>query len=67
MAVSPLGSCLTDNHRPATVLITASRSIESAMLRWSDVDLKKGRMVFRNTKSGQDYTFPHCAAGAFYP
>lgn len=39
-------------------LITASRSIESATLRWSDVDLKKGRMVFRNTKNGQDYTFP---------
>jgi len=39
-------------------LVTASRSIESATLRWSDVDLKKGRMVFRNTKNGQDYTFP---------
>ena len=39
-------------------LITASRSIESATLRWSDVDLKKGRMVFRNTKNGQDYAFP---------
>lgn len=39
-------------------LITASRSIESATLRWSDVDLKKGHMVFRNTKNGQDYTFP---------
>ena len=39
-------------------LITASRSIESATLCWSDVDLKKGRMVFRNTKNGQDYTFP---------
>ncbi len=39
-------------------LITASRSIESATLRWSDVDLKRGRMVFRNTKNGQDYTFP---------
>jgi integrase len=39
-------------------LITASRSIESATLRWSDVDLKKGRMVFRNTKNGLDYTFP---------
>ena len=39
-------------------LATASRSIESATLRWSDVDLKKGRMVFRNTKNGQDYTFP---------
>ncbi len=58
MARSPLGRCLTDNHRLATVLITASRSIESATLRWSDVDLKKGRMVFRNTKNGQDYTFP---------
>lgn len=39
-------------------LITASRSIESATLRWSDVDLKKGHMVFRNTKNGHDYTFP---------
>lgn len=39
-------------------LITASRSIESATLRWSDVDLKRGRMVFRDTKNGQDYTFP---------
>ena len=39
-------------------LVTASRSIESATLRWSDVDLKKDRMVFRNTKNGQDYTFP---------
>ena len=39
-------------------LITGSRSIESATLRWSDVDLNKGRMVFRNTKNGQDYTFP---------
>ncbi len=39
-------------------LITASRSIESATLRWSDVDLKRGHMVFRNTKNGQDYTFP---------
>ena len=39
-------------------LITASRSIESATLRWSDVDLRKSRMVFRNTKNGQDYTFP---------
>lgn len=39
-------------------LITASRSIESATLRWSDVDLRKGHMVFRNTKNGQDYTFP---------
>ena len=39
-------------------LVTASRSIESATLRWSDVDLKKGRMVFCNTKNGQDYTFP---------
>ncbi len=39
-------------------LVTASRSIESATLRWSDVDLKKRRMVFRNTKNGQDYTFP---------
>ena len=39
-------------------LVTASRSIESATLRWADVDLKKGRMVFRNTKNGQDYTFP---------
>lgn len=39
-------------------LITASRSIESATLRWSDVDLKKGHMVFRSTKNGQDYTFP---------
>lgn len=39
-------------------LITASRSIESATLRWSDVDLAKGRMVFRNTKNGQDYVFP---------
>lgn len=39
-------------------LITASRSIESATLRWSDVDLKRGCMVFRNTKNGQDYTFP---------
>lgn len=39
-------------------LITASRSIESATLRWSDVDLKRDRMVFRNTKNGRDYTFP---------
>jgi integrase len=39
-------------------LITASRSIESATLRWSDVDLKKGSMVFRNTKNGHDYVFP---------
>jgi len=39
-------------------LITASRSIESATLRWSDVDLKKGHMTFRNTKNGEDYTFP---------
>lgn len=39
-------------------LITASRSIESATLRWSDVDLKKGSMVFRDTKNGQDYTIP---------
>jgi integrase len=39
-------------------LITASRSIESATLRWPDVDLAKGRMVFRNTKNGQDYVFP---------
>lgn len=39
-------------------LITASRSIESATLRWSDVDLRRGSMVFRNTKNGQDYTFP---------
>lgn len=39
-------------------LITGSRSIESATLRWPDVDLKKGEMVFRDTKNGQDYTFP---------
>lgn len=39
-------------------LITGSRSIESATLRWTDVDLKKDAMVFRNTKNGQDYTFP---------
>ena len=39
-------------------LITGSRSIEAATLRWSDVDFKKGSMVFRNTKNGQDYTFP---------
>lgn len=39
-------------------LITASRSIESATLRWSDVSLKKGTMVFRDTKNGLDYTFP---------
>lgn len=39
-------------------LITASRSIESATLRWSDVDLRRGGMVFRDTKNGQDYTFP---------
>jgi integrase len=39
-------------------LVTASRSIESATLRWSDVDLKKASMVFRDTKNGQDYTFP---------
>lgn len=39
-------------------LITASRSIESATLRWTDVDFKKDDMVFRNTKNGQDYTFP---------
>ncbi|MFZ2308515.1 MAG: integrase family protein [Rhodoferax sp.] len=39
-------------------LITGSRSIESATLRWTDVDLKKDSMVFRNTKNGQDYTFP---------
>lgn len=39
-------------------LLTASRSIESATLRWSDVDLKKSDMVFRDTKNGQDYTVP---------
>ncbi|MGJ7546150.1 tyrosine-type recombinase/integrase [Variovorax sp. LT1R16] len=39
-------------------LITASRSIESATLRWAEVDFKKGDMVFRDTKNGQDYTFP---------
>lgn len=39
-------------------LITGSRSIESATLKWADVDLKRQRMVFRNTKNGQDYTFP---------
>jgi integrase len=39
-------------------LVTASRSIESATLRWSDVDLKRGRMVFRDTKNRLDYTFP---------
>jgi len=39
-------------------LVTASRSIESSTLRWSDVDLNKGTMVFRNTKNGEDYTFP---------
>lgn len=39
-------------------LLTACRSIESATLRWSDVDFKKGDMVFCDTKNGQDYTFP---------
>jgi integrase len=39
-------------------LITASRSIESATLRWADVDFKKSDMVFRDTKNGQDYAFP---------
>lgn len=39
-------------------LITGSRSIESATLRWSDVDFKKGDMVFRETKNGQDYVIP---------
>ena len=39
-------------------LITGNRSIESATLRWSDVDFKKDDMVFRDTKNGQDYTFP---------
>ena len=39
-------------------LVTASRSIESATLRWQDVDLEKARMIFRNTKNGQDYMFP---------
>lgn len=39
-------------------LITPSRSIESATLRWSDVDLTKDRMVYWNTKNGQDYIFP---------
>jgi integrase len=39
-------------------LITASRSIESATLRWADVDLRRGDMMFRDTKNGQDYIFP---------
>jgi integrase len=39
-------------------LITASRSIESATFRWADVDLKRGGMTLRDTKNGQDYTFP---------
>ncbi|MBV6776886.1 integrase family protein [Xanthomonas euvesicatoria] len=40
-------------------LITASRSIESATLRWSsDVDFKKNEVTFRDTKNGQSYTFP---------
>ncbi|MES3041365.1 MAG: integrase family protein [Pseudomonadota bacterium] len=39
-------------------LLMAGRSIECATLRWEDVDLKKGIVVFRNTKNSLDYTFP---------
>jgi integrase len=39
-------------------LLTASRSIESATLRWSDMDLKAGDILFRETKNGQDYVVP---------
>ena len=39
-------------------LLTASRSIESATLRWPDVDFKAGDIMFRDTKNGQDYAIP---------
>ncbi|WP_254460294.1 hypothetical protein [Xanthomonas sacchari] len=46
-------------------LITASRSVESATLRWStDVDFKKNEVTFRDTRNGQSYTFSARAAGA---
>lgn len=53
------------NYQPQVIsdyllftLLTAGRSIECATLRWDDVDLRKGVVVFRNTKNHQDYRFP---------
>ncbi|MBI1625914.1 tyrosine-type recombinase/integrase [Comamonas suwonensis] len=39
-------------------LLQASRSIDSAPLTWSQVDLELNRINYGNTKNGEDYFYP---------
>lgn len=39
-------------------LLTGVRLNEAQPLRWSDVDLKAGKIELHNTKNGSNYTFP---------
>lgn len=39
-------------------LFQAGRSIEIALLKWQDINLEAGKIIYRNTKNKENYEFP---------
>lgn len=39
-------------------MLTGVRLNEAQKLKWSDIDLRTGKIVFKDTKNGSDYPLP---------